>query len=173
MRSRLNYVGSTAKKRMEEHKKTVRRSRRLALKRKRQRRISAGDAMGVSPTREMGANLREAAAEQYALAAALNEISHEERKDRMKSITTGDNRLSSSHFRALFDSSNDDQTTEDSQEMDVPNTEDRRFIKPDAEEDSDGEYEPTDPGELSLEDSLRHGPTFDRLEDRVRRCECV
>ena len=73
MRSHLSYVGTTSKKRKEERKKTVRRSRRLALKRRRERRISAGDAMGVSPVRETGADLREAAAVQYALAAAVND----------------------------------------------------------------------------------------------------
>ena len=60
------------------------------------------------------------------------------------------------HTRDLFnspvvDSARDQETTEESDPIDEPNTKDRRFIKDDGEDESDGEYVLTDPGEFSSE----------------------
>ena len=75
MRNSIEYVGTTAKKRREYSLRTVRKSRRLAMKRRRQRRASVGDALGMTPTREPvnGDDLQQMAAEQLAIAAATND----------------------------------------------------------------------------------------------------
>ena len=52
MCNNIEYVGTTAKQRRAENSQTMRKSRRLAMKRRRLRRASVTDALGMTPTRE-------------------------------------------------------------------------------------------------------------------------
>ena len=66
---------------------TVRKSRRLAAKRKARRankRMSVGDALGLSPRKPKGRNLREAAAVDAAVAAAASHTAKGSRKSSKK-----------------------------------------------------------------------------------------
>ena len=157
MRNNIEYVGTTARKRRESNLRTVRKSRRLALKRRRQRRASVADALGLTPTRDqsIGDDLHQMAAEQLALAAAENDVRQTGKaKKRSKGRKgKGDDQDLFDYTKSLFNtpvgSKDPFQSTEESDLTEEPNTEDRRFIKDNDASDSDGEYVPTDPGELS------------------------
>ena len=172
---RQDYLGSTTGSAQEELQRTIRRSRRLALKRRRERRRSVGEALGLTPGRDThhrGNNLRQDAAEQLALSIATRDqqrgnererrdrTRHKSRRDSGRSVATatwgltrdGRRRTTEDHFNNLFNTplAGSTDSTEDSNSTDEPNTEDRQFIKPDGEEESDPEYEPTDPAEFSM-----------------------
>ena len=77
-------------RRREQHAKTIRKSRRLALKRRREanaRRIS--DVLGMTPRRSPHVNLSEASAEQVAVATALQYDQQERNLSRKKSGKKG------------------------------------------------------------------------------------
>ena len=73
---RQSYLGSSAGSAQEELRRTIHRSRRLALKRRRERRRSVGEALGLTPgrgTHHRGNNLRQDAAEQLTLSIATRD----------------------------------------------------------------------------------------------------
>ena len=161
MRNSIDYVGTTAKKRREYSVRTVRKSRRLAMKRRRQRRASVADALGLTPTREEvnGDDLQQMAAEQLAIAAATNDV-RQSGKAKKKQTRTGKRRDDDGplfdYTRSLFNSpvtprAGDLDTTEESDPFEEPDTEDRNFIKSDGASASDGDYLPTDPDEFNSE----------------------
>ena len=162
MRNSIDYVGTTTKGRHESSLRTVCKSRRLAMKRRRQRRASVADALGLNPTRERteGNDLQQIAAEQLAIAAATNDVRQTDRAKRRtrKMRDSSDDRESLFDYtRSLFNppvaaNNRNQETTEESDPFEEPNTEDRRFIKEDdGASENDGEYVPTDPGEFTAE----------------------
>ena len=72
------------KERTKDRTKTIRKSRRLALKRRREARVS--DVLGVSPGRKSHSNLQEAAAEQLAAEAAVQKDRIEARSHHRMSL---------------------------------------------------------------------------------------
>ena len=159
MRNNIDYVGTTARKRRESNLHTVRKSRRLAMKRRRERRVSVADALGLTPTRNAsdGNDLRKMAAEQLAVAAATNDRRQTDKANRRSRKTRArgdDHEPLLEYTRSLFNSpvvarGRDRETTEESDPFEEPNTDDRRFIKANDESKSEGEYVPTDPEEFS------------------------
>ena len=174
-----SYLGTSRKALKANIRRTIRKSRRLMLKEKRNRRASVGDMLGVTPaktTRETGTNLREESAEQLALIAATRDQQWEQetrnvltqqkhRGSRGKSVGTATwgltrdgrrNRTTEEHFQDLFTTpmAGDDATTDESFGVEEPNTDDRRFIKNAGDSESDPDYEMTDPDEWSMEASV-------------------
>ena len=166
----------------------MRKSRRLALKRRRQqreRRTSVADILHLTPTRRHGNDLAQEAAEQLALTAAINDdqltVGANLRKSRTKRSSRNGRRESTladyplpsdSEVAAWF-------TTEESEgkkeqpstatsEAEEPTTADRRFIKPSWEKESDDEYVLTDSGELDYELSEAENDFFKYPEKYVR-----
>lgn len=174
MRNNIEYVGTTARKRRERNLRTVRKSRRLALKRKRQRRASVADALGLTPTQEQpnGNDLHQMAAEQLALAAAENDKRQtgKTKKRTMGRRGKGDDRDLFEYTKSLFTtpvgSNGAFQSTKESDLTEEPNTEDKRFIKDDDASKSDGEYVPTDPGEFSPHSEDSHDHSKERTAER-------
>ena len=166
----LSHIGRSKEKQQRERTRTLRKSRRLALKRRRQqrnRRSSVADILNLTPNRNNGNNLMQEAAEQLALTAALNDhrqtVVANKRKGHKKK-TSGEKKgrrgstlsdyplPSDSEVAGWFatDNSNGEEmpSSTATSETEDPNTEDRKFIKPTREGASDGEYVPTDPEEF-------------------------
>ena len=92
----LSYIGSSKKEQRRERTRTLRKSRRLALKHKRlqrKHRSSVTDILNLTPTRRHGNNLVQEAAEQLTLTATLNDhqqtVVANKRKERKTKTSRG------------------------------------------------------------------------------------